>query len=113
MKSFSTLASKVRAINTNFDSFNLIGEVNIQPRVDLVKKRKKMKGGGKDSGDGLMVCGEVANKSRGMEDGGREGEKRYSMFRSRGEKNRGKTNRENEKRETATKKRGRKGEGGE
>ena len=98
MKSFSTLASKGRSINTNFDSFNLIGEVNIQPRVDLVKKKKKkkkMKGGGKDSGDGVMVCGEVANKSRGMEDGGRGGEKRNSMFRSRGgKKNRGKTNSE-------------------
>ena len=41
MKSFSTLASKGRAINTNFDLFNLIGEVNIEPRVDLVKKKKK------------------------------------------------------------------------
>lgn len=47
MKSFSTLASKVRAINTNFDSFNLIGEVNIQPRVDLVKKKKKNERGRK------------------------------------------------------------------
>ena len=72
MKSFSTLASKGRAINTNFDLFNLIGEVNIEPRVDLVKKKKKkkIKGGGKDSRDGVMVCGEVANKSRGMEDWG-------------------------------------------
>lgn len=32
------LASKGRTlITTNFDSFNLIGEVNIQPRVDLAK----------------------------------------------------------------------------
>lgn len=37
MKSFSMLARKGRVINTNFDSFNVIEEVNIQPRVDLVK----------------------------------------------------------------------------
>lgn len=37
MKSFSMLASKGRVINTNFDPFNLIGEVNTQPREDLIK----------------------------------------------------------------------------
>lgn len=95
MKSFPMLASKGRVINTNFDSFNLIGEVNIQPREDLVKKKGCVIGGeGQREGDGLRANGALPMS-------GEAGERRRRRFLTR--KTRNKTNNKMRGRETGNK----------